>query len=393
MTVVTKLASIPVFFLAVAAVVISVNSHRPSSLDSYEALQSNFSQSSFLPAASMRHVTESRMANTAEINKANEAKDGEDNEDETTYSVDQFDFQLLTNVELRTLTHEELLGYMLDFRRFQLFETDFMSKEYQLFQAVLDIEPFAAIDYMVSIGHDASSEFFYNFLYSDFMIHDGKSDDVVEYINRFGPHVNLLNLIAFANLTDGIAPHVRYEVLSEYVLGNVDYHSIIKFSQWDTELTDDDKIKAFLNTVPTYIEDPYELISDIAKINNPSTYKHLKQFLMEHPDRYRLFHVIKEMPDIDLYSVATTLMNEHSLMDVNDKVQSALIAIHYGDKHALRYLVNVAQKPLILKRPINVEYAILKAVTAPEYVTKTLAWAESELESLSFNPFTEKFEF
>jgi hypothetical protein len=302
-------------------------------------------------------------------------------------------FHLLVEAELARLSQDELLMYMLEFRNQRLFETDFMAEEYRLFQTVLDVEPYAALDYMVAIGHDASSEFFYNFLYTDFMVNDGKSDEVVEYINRFGPDVSLMNLITFANLTDHVSTHVRREVLNEYILGNAEYHNIIKIAQWQDDLTPDEKVTAFINTVPVYVEDAYGLIRDVVALDNPSTYDHLLQFLIEHPDRYRLYRLMRSLNGIDIYPIVEQLMTQFDTMTINGQIQTALIAIDFGVVEALNFLATSAQKPLILSRPINVEYAVLAAVKSPDYVDKNLTWVATNVDAFVFNPYTRKFEY
>jgi len=298
-----------------------------------------------------------------------------------------------TKTELSALNQDELLAYMLNYRQEFLFDTDFMAREYQLFQNVLELEPFAALDYMIAIGHDASSEFFYNFLYTDFMIHNGKSDDVVDYINRFGPQSDLLTLVVFAELTEEISPHIRREVLNEYILGNVDYHSIISAAQWDIELTEDEKVSAFLNTTPGYVNDPYDLISGIVALDNPSTYSHLNRYLENHPDKYRLYSIIKTLTDLNLVSTVDNMMYRHDNYSVDDQIQIALIALDFGHYDALEFLIRIAKEPVITNRPINIDYVILNHISAPPYINKTIDWAAEEVHSFKFNPFTKMYEY
>jgi len=295
--------------------------------------------------------------------------------------------------ELRSLSQEELLNYMLDYRYNHLFETDYMAREYELFRYILEFEPFAALDYMVAIGHDASSEFFYNFLYSDFVVNNGKGPEVVDYINRFGPQVNLMNLIVFANLAGNISEHVRQEILTEYVLGNADYHAIIKAAQWMEDLTADQRMTAFLNTTPEFVDDPYDLIKSIVAMNDPASYEHLKRYLIEHPDKFRLYSLVRTLTDLPLDNLVTTQMQGFLSLTFDDQIQSALMALDFGNIAALKFLCERAQQPIILRHPINVEYNVLKAVSTPGYIEKNLSWIEKNLSSLSFNPFTKKFEY
>lgn len=298
-----------------------------------------------------------------------------------------------TQAELMNLSHDELFNYMMDYRQYHLFDANFMGEEYDLFRFVLDVEPFAALDYMIAIGHDTTSEFFYQFLYSDFMINEGKSTEVVDYINRFGPNVALMNLVVYANLTDQISPLVQRDILNEYVLGNVDYYRIIEYSQWDDLLSTDDKVQAFLNTVPEYVEDPYDLLVDVVAMNNPSTFDHLARYIEVHPDRYRLYGAIKTLDTLDLQPTIDRLMARFPTLEINDQVQTALIAMQSGNRDALRFLLDASQQPLILYRAINVEFNVLGAIQTPDYINKTMSWAREHVDALVFNPFTGKFEY
>lgn len=303
-------------------------------------------------------------------------------------------FQVLTPTELQSLSQDDLLNYMLDFRHHHMFDTDFMAKEYALFQDVLNWEPFAALDYMVSIGHDASSEFFYNFLYTDFMVYQGKSQDVIDYLNRFGPNVALLHLVTYANLSSEISAQVQRDVLTEYRLGNVDYHGILRAAGWDAQLTQDEKISAFLNTVPEFVSEPYNLVTDIVKMNAPSTYPKLIEYLERGQDRYRLYREMRSLPNLDLHFAVDQLMARQATMAFDDQVQVALIALEHGHYEALSFLLDsTGDRPTRMRSPINVERAITSAVLAPDYVDVTLEWVAENIDALRFNPNSKKFEY
>jgi hypothetical protein len=86
-------------------------------------------------------------------------------------------------------------------------------------------------------------------------------------------------------------------------------------------------------------------------------------------------------------------MQDFSSLTFDDQIQSALMALDFGNIAALKFLCERAQQPIILRHPINVEYNVLKAVSTPGYIEKNLSWIEKNLSSLSFNPFTKKFEY
>jgi hypothetical protein len=86
-------------------------------------------------------------------------------------------------------------------------------------------------------------------------------------------------------------------------------------------------------------------------------------------------------------------MTQFDTMTINGQIQTALIAIDFGVVEALNFLATSAQKPLILSRPINVEYAVLAAVKSPDYVDKNLTWVATNVDAFVFNPYTRKFEY
>lgn len=301
--------------------------------------------------------------------------------------------RLPTTAELQQLDSEELVTFMLNYRTQHQFDVDFMAQEYQLFQSLLDIEPFAAFDYMIAIGHDSSTEFFFNFLYSDFMVHDGRADEVIDYLNINGPELSLMNLVAFANMTDRLSSMVQQAVLDEYLAGNISYHRIIRAAQWDSRLTPLDRVTAFMNTNPVLTEDPYDLIKEVVELNKPSTFPHLLRYLTEHPDRYRLYQAIRQLEGISLSFEVDQMMADFDQMSFNNQVQSALIALDFGHYDALKFLLNVAKAPVVLDRPLNVEYSVLHRIKAPDYVDKSLQWAIEHFDLLTFNPYSGRFEY
>lgn len=303
------------------------------------------------------------------------------------------EFNEKSELELQSLHREALLNYFLSYREHHQFDQDFPAKEYQMFQSALEFEPNAALDYMVAIGHDASSEFFYQFLYSDFMVHQGKADVVIDYINQYGATVPLMNLVTFANLEAAISPLVQRDILNEYIAGNAEYHKVIQYAQWDSLLTPDEKVTAFLATSPDLIEDPYDLISDIVRLENPATYAHLARFIERHPDRYRLYHAMKNLDSLDLTPTVLGLMNDLNQMAQNDQIQTALIALDFGSKKALTLLASAAESPLMLSRSINVAFIVKDSVQVPDYIDSDLTWIAQNGESLAFNSFTGKYEY
>jgi hypothetical protein len=309
-------------------------------------------------------------------------------------AISTLNFSPLTTGELQNLSGDELFDYMLLFRENNKDNAEFRSEEYQLFRLALRIDSTAALDYFVALHTQENSEFYYNFIYNDFMVHEGRTLEVIDYLNRFGPNPQLLNLVVFADRFNEIDATIQREVVNEFQLGNMDYYHILKAARWYDDLPIQEKTLAFVRSNPIFVRDPFELIKEMTLYESDrEVQEKLIEYLTVHDEKYSIYSLIKRRTAIKLEPIVSKLMSESDQYPLQQQIQIALMGLDFGRLDALRFLIQSEREFHAISNAVNVRFFIMEHIEAPPYIDKTIDWLDENMAYFRFNPYSGKFEY
>ncbi len=181
-------------------------------------------------------------------------------------------------------------------------------------------------------------------------------DMQVALLKKVG-HANIDLLIKALNMRSGPRFNSRYHL--EYAIKDMaepsDKEMIIKALPFSTTLIDvivrygwEKDVRKILIDKLLYTQYlPTAWIAAVAGFQDPETYDLLKKYFISNGDRIGVYEVIKDLPGIKLDDAVDEAWKMAKCQENNDwqKFNTSMVAVEYGNKEALEYLLNNYANP------------------------------------------------
>ncbi|MFO7958058.1 MAG: hypothetical protein R6X33_13275 [Candidatus Brocadiia bacterium] len=136
---------------------------------------------------------------------------------------------------------------------------------------------------------------------------------------------------------------------------------------------------------------PEEWIQAVASLRDPTTYDVLKDYLIHGQNRKSTYEAIRKLPDIELAETVEKAWKASQYAQDWEKRRMAQVALDYGHKDALGYLIDRIQREDNMYARAGVWGAILRHMDQSVPFDQLPEWFEKNKERIAFDSETKKF--
>jgi hypothetical protein len=324
---------------------------------------------------------------------------------ETSQIADEF--RELSLDELRTMSLSDLEFYLSDFRWVHQGDADFEALEEALLMAVFEFNPEVVFSYV--------SEYYV--LMDDAqlappalistLIYDTPEEELKLAFNRYIDAYQTLPvfwLVTQAMRTEmadffltgsieSVPAVVSKYSINGFLDGQVSQYVLASALNPPGTISDEQLVSAFLNTPPRTVDEGMdELIFDVIQLRDDRTYPHLLECLKYQPKKLNIYRSLKFLEGIQLEAAVDDMMSNFQSLSEQDKVYVSLIALDYGYKSALTFLLDYPEKRFEGPVAVNIEFVLKQKIQKPAgEVESVIDWAKQHLNEFRYDSELKKF--